>query len=103
MTTVLPLKKGQYLGNIVEIRYANGLIASVLTADPSEMSNDALHYHVNPIISFILEGDSVEKISRHTNERLAGDIRFYRAGELHQVKIKRFPSRNINFELENHF
>jgi AraC family transcriptional regulator len=103
VTDLLSLKKGQYLGNITRIRYADGIIASAATADPSEMSNAALHYHDNPIISFILEGDSIERIGHHTGQRSAGDIRFYHAGDLHQVMIKRFPSRNINFELENHF
>ncbi len=103
MTDPLSLTTGQYLGNITNIRYSEGIIASAVTADRLEIGNDAPHHHENPIISFILEGDSIERIDRHTNERSAGDIRFYRAGELHQVTIKRFPSRNINFELENQF
>lgn len=103
MTNLSALSKGQYLGNITNIRHIDGIVASAVTADRLEIGNDAPHYHENPIISFILEGDSTERIDRHINERSAGDIRFYRAGELHQVKIKRFPSRNINFELANHF
>jgi AraC family transcriptional regulator len=103
MENLLSLGKGQYLGKITNIRYAGGIIASAVAADPAESSNDALHYHENPIVSFILEGDSLERIDRRTSERSAGDLKFYRAGELHQVKIKRFPSRNINFELEDHF
>jgi len=100
---MLSLDKRQYLGRIITIREAEGIIASALAADPAEISNEAPHYHINPIISFVLEGNSVERIGRHTKPRSAGDSRFYRAGELHQVKIKRFPSRNINFELETHF
>lgn len=103
MTEILSLGKSEYLGDINYIRHMDGLVASAVTADPSEISNDAIHYHENPIISFILQGDSIERINQHRNLRSAGDIRFYRAGDLHQVKIKRFPSRNINFELENDF
>jgi AraC family transcriptional regulator len=103
MTNLLSLGKGQYLGNITNIHHTEGIIVSAATADPSELNNDAPHCHENPIISFILEGDSIEKIDRHTGERSAGDLKFYRAGDLHQVRIKRFPSRNINFELEDYF
>lgn len=103
MTGILSLGKSQYLGDINHIHYLDGMVASALTADPSEISNDALHYHENPIISFILHGDSIERINHSTNPRSAGDIRFYPAGALHQVKIKRFPSRNLNFELERDF
>lgn len=103
MNKIISLGKSQYLGEINRIRNIDGIIASAVTADPSEKSNDVLHYHENPIISFILQGDSIERINRHRNLRAAGDIRFYRAGDLHQVQIKRFPSRNINFELENTF
>ena len=101
--TILSLGKSEYLGEINYLRDLDGILASAVRADPSEISNDALHYHENPIISFILEGDSLERINRRQNLRSAGDIRFYRAGDLHQVTIKRFPSRNINFELEKDF
>jgi AraC family transcriptional regulator len=103
MTEILSLGKSEYLGDINYIRHIDGLVASAVSADPSEISNDAIHYHENPIISFILQGDSIETINHHRNLRSAGDIRFYRAGDLHQVKIQRFPSRNINFELEGDF
>lgn len=99
MSKILSLGESQYLGEIDYIRDVGGLTLSVLTADPLELSNDALHYHENPIISFILQGDSFERINQRTNRRRAGDWRFYRAGDLHQVKIERYPSRNINFEL----
>ncbi len=103
MTGILSLGKKQYLGNLTNIRFAEGVIISALTADPSETSNDVLHFHENPILSFILEGNSFEKINREINRRSAGDIRFYRAGDLHQVRIQNFPSRNINFELDSEF
>lgn len=103
VSEILSLGKSQYLGEIDYIRDVEGLTASVLTADPLELSNDALHYHENPIISFILQGDSFERINHRTNRRCAGDLRFYRAGDLHQVKIERYPSRNINFELNSGF
>jgi AraC family transcriptional regulator len=103
MTKIISLGKTQYLGDINYIRQIADAVASAVSADPLDASNDALHFHENPIISFILAGDSVERINRETNLRVAGDIRFYRAGDLHQVKIKRFPSRNLNFELETGF
>jgi len=103
MTKLLSLGKTQYLGNVIDLRFAGGIIFSAVSAESAEKGFDALHFHENPIISFILEGNSFERINRETNHRSAGDIRFYRAGDWHQVKIERFPSRNINFELESDF
>lgn len=97
------LKRGEYLGETTSVRDIGGVVASAVTAVQAEPGNGAEHIHENPIISFILEGDSFERIGRRSNLRSAGDIRFYQSGELHQVKIVRFPSRSINFEFESSF
>lgn len=97
------MSKAQYLGDTTDLRFAGGVIFSAVSAGAPIDGHDAAHFHENPIVSFILEGDSFERINRETNRRSAGDIRFYGAGDLHQVEIKNFPSRNINFELESDF
>lgn len=103
MTQPFSMSKAQYLGNTTDLRFADGIVFSAVSSFSPEIGHDAPHVHENPIISFILEGESYERINRATNQRRAGDIRFYGAGDLHQVKINKFPSRNINFELENEF
>lgn len=103
MSKILSLGKTQYLGETTDLRFADGIVFSTVSAAALVEGYDAAHFHENPIVSFILEGDSFERINRETNRRSAGDIRFYCAGDLHQVDIKNFPSRNINFELESDF
>lgn len=98
---LVTLRSNEYLGSIDTIRRFDGFTLSGLTADPNELTNVMPHCHENSIISFILAGDSVETVGRDTNMRHAGDLKFYRAGEFHQVVIKRFPSRNINFEIKH--
>lgn len=100
---ILSLGKTQYLGNTTDLRFADGVIFSAVSSNSPKIGHDAPHFHENPIINFILEGESVEKINRDINPRIAGDIRFYRAGDLHQVEIVNFPSRLLGFEFEKQF
>lgn len=103
MSKILSLGKTQYLGDTSDLRFADGVIFSAVSAKSFEIGQDAPHFHENPIVNFILEGESVEKINRETKLRIAGDIKFYRAGDLHQVEIKDFPSRLLSFEFERRF
>ena len=103
MSKILSLGKTQYLGNTTDLRFADGVIFSAVSADSFEIGHDAAHFHENSIINFTLEGDSIEKINRDMKPRIAGDISFFRAGDLHQVEIKKFPSRLLSFEFENRF
>lgn len=103
MTKPFSMSRAQYLGSTIDLRFADGIVFSAVSSFSPEIGHDAAHFHENPIVSFILEGESFERINRETNRRFAGDIRFYGAGDLHQVSINKFPSRNINFELEIEF
>jgi AraC family transcriptional regulator len=102
MSQLLSLDKGHYLGKIVDICYANGIIAGATTY-PKEALTSQMHYHDNLHISFVLQGGSVEKRIGNKYERLPGYIMFYHAGEPHQNIQKVFPSKNINLEVENEF
>lgn len=103
MSKILSLAKTKYLGNTTDLRFSDGVIFSAVSANRFETGLDELHFHENPIINFILEGSSVERINSGVKPRIAGDIRFYRAGDLHQVNIKSYPSRLLGFELESEF
>lgn len=103
MSNILSLGKTQYLGEMTDLRFTDGVVFSAVSSFEEQIGHDAPHSHENPIVSFILEGDSFEQINHKRNHRSAGDIRFYGAGDLHQVTIDKFPSRNINFEFESDF
>ena len=102
MTTVVSLNKGQYSGEIMHIQYLNGLTIGS-TSYSREAYISPLHYHENPHISFLLEGGHIEKRSNTSFERLPGDILFCNGGESHQFITKKFPSKNINLELDYQF
>ena len=102
MNKLLSLNRGHYLGKVVDICYADGVIAGVTTY-PKEAITSQMHYHDNLHISFVLQGGSFERRTRAEYERLIGNIMLYHAGEAHQNIQKIFPSKNINLEVENDF
>lgn len=95
--------KGEYLGYLNKMVDCHGVIASAVSATEPTLGYDAEHRHDNPILSFILEGFSTEMVGRSSGPRVSGDLRFYPSGELHQVTIHTFPSRNINLEFDSSF
>lgn len=103
MSTTVSLNKGQYVGNLTSLRCGNGIIASAAVAYVGEKGMDVAHRHENPFICLALEGGSIEKISRRSEERVAGDTTFCGAGEIHQVFIRTYSSKTVAFELENSF
>src|SRR5437870_1825507 len=102
MSTLLSLDRGRYLGKVVDICYAGGIIAGVTTY-PREIFTSQMHYHDNLHISFVLQGASVENRIGKKYERLPGNIMFYHAGEVHQNIQTIFPSKNINLEIDSEF
>jgi len=54
------LEQGQYAGNILKEQQADGILASV-SAYHKHQFNDNWHCHVNPHISFVLQGGCSEK------------------------------------------
>jgi AraC family transcriptional regulator len=94
------LEQGQYVGNILKEQQADGIFASV-SAYHQHLFNDNWHCHVNPHISFVLQGGCSEK-KKNQYERLPGRITFYQAGEPHQI-IRMFQSVHINLEMTEDF
>ena len=90
------LEQGQYVGNILKEQQADGILASV-SAYHQHLFNDNWHCHVNPHISFVLQGGCSEK-KKNQYERLPGRITFYQAGEPHQI-IRMSRSVHINLEM----
>jgi len=102
MMDTVSLNKGQYTGEIVEIQYLNGLTVGS-TSYSAEAHISPLHYHQNPHVSFLLKGGHVEKRTKGLFERLPGDILFCHGGEPHQFITQKFPSKNVNLELDYEF
>ncbi len=102
MNKLLSLDRGNYLGKVVDICYADGIIVGTTTYS-KEAFTSQMHYHDNLHISFVLQGGSIEKRIGSEYERLPNNIMFYRAGEIHQNIQKVFPSKNINLEIEKDF
>src|SRR3569832_379888 len=98
--TMQILEQGQYVGNILKEQLVVGILAS-LSAYHQHLINDNWHCHVNPHISFVLQGGCSEK-KKNLYERLPGRITFYQAGEPHQI-IRMFQSVHINLEKTEDF
>jgi len=94
------LEQGQYVGNILKEQQSEGILASV-SAYHQHLFNDNWHCHVNPHISFVLQGGCSEK-KKNQYERLPGRITFYQAGEPHQI-VRMFQSVHINLEMTEDF
>lgn len=94
------LEQGQYAGNILKEQQADGILASI-SAYHKHQFNDNWHCHVNPHISFVLQGGCSEK-KKNQYERLPGRITFYQAGEPHQI-LRMSHSVHINLEMTEDF
>jgi AraC family transcriptional regulator len=99
---MLALEKGTYLGKVLDLSQAGGIFAGATSYYPNDGTN-LMHYHENPHLSFVLKGGGIVKSRRSEYERLPGEMMFFRAGEPHQCIAKRFPTRNVNLEIETAF
>jgi len=94
---------GQYSGTVVNSsKLDDGLIAGITSYNEKQI-NPKFHHHENPHLSLVLQGGNIENRRTGRIERKAGDLIFYRSGELHQTLPATIDSKNINLEIENHF
>jgi AraC family transcriptional regulator len=99
---MLALGKGAYLGKVLDLSQADGILAGVTSYRQGDGAG-LMHYHENSHLSFVLRGGGVEKRKSSQFERLPGQIMFFHAGESHQSVNKLFPARNVNLEIEPDF
>lgn len=99
---MLILEKGAYLGKVLDLSEAGGILAGATSYFPND-GTGVMHYHENSHLSFVMSGGGVEKRKSSEFERLPGQIMFFHAGEKHQCLNKRFPARNVNLEIESAF
>jgi AraC family transcriptional regulator len=99
---MLMLEKGTYLGRVLDLSEADGILAGATSYYPGD-GTEVMHYHENPHLSFMLRGGGVIKLKSAEFERLSGQLMFFHAGEAHQCISKLFPARNVNLEIESAF
>lgn len=99
---MLILEKGTYLGKVLDLSQAGGIFAGATSYSPDDGTN-LMHYHKNPHLSFVLKGGGIVKSKQSECERMPGQMMFFHAGEPHQCITKRFPTQNVNLEIESSF
>lgn len=97
------LAPATYLGIRTGYQQAYGLGVSVTSYQPGALLDTSFHAHVNPHLTLLLQGGTLEKRQRGQYERRTGDLVFFHAGEGHQNSHTLLPSRNINLEFSADF
>jgi AraC family transcriptional regulator len=99
---MVALEKQRYLGNVDNKLKADGVIVGAQTFR-KKTSAEAIHYHENSHINFVLQGGVLDKRKNCEAERLSGELMFFHAGESHQTFIKTFPTKSINLVIDHKF
>lgn len=100
---MLILSAAQYLGTNQTYLNTNGVYVNLTHYTQENLQNNSLHAHVNPHLTLLLQGGTIEKRGKCTYERKAGDIAFFSAAEPHCNTNTLSGSKNINFEFEPTF
>lgn len=96
---MLMLERGAYLGKVLDLSEVDGIFAGATSYYPDD-GTTLMHYHENPHLSFVLNGGGIVKDKSSEFERAPGQLMFFHAGEAHQCITKRFPTQNVNLEIE---
>ncbi|MEW6733570.1 MAG: hypothetical protein AB1489_19735, partial [Acidobacteriota bacterium] len=91
------LSKGKSTGKIVNSLDTNGVVISTTYYSVEECSQGR-HYHENPHICFLLQGEDIESRNNLSYQRKTGDIYFYYAGEVHASISRKDISKHTNIE-----
>lgn len=97
----LALNQGRYQREVVKLPRIGSCL--YLTTHHETAATDLLHYHETAHLSFVLNGGVIDKRKSSEDERISGELMFFRAGEPHQSIYRGFPVRNINIELNSGF
>lgn len=101
MKEILKLNKGIYSGNVQELKEHAGFITSKTVYEGDYHAD--FHYHENPHLSFILQGGNFEYKNGKASVRNAGEVLFYRSGELHKTLPTIAKTKNLNLEIDTDF
>lgn len=96
------LGTGESTGKIVNSLSINGAIINT-THYSVEECGQGMHYHENPHICFLFQGEDIESRNNHSYRRKTGDIYFYFAGEKHASLSRKSISKHTNIEFGEAF
>lgn len=99
---MIALQKSCYLGQLINIKQAGGVIASV-TSYPDVTYAENMHYHENFVLSLVLKGGNIEKTKSKNIERFPGTVTCHDAGEPHQSTLMQSGSCHVNLEVPDQF
>lgn len=97
------LDPGCYLGNTRGTAYANGIWVAVTRYAAEDLPNCALHAHVNPHLTLLLRGATLETRAGRRYERMTGQTVFFYGDEPHQNSQTLIGSQNLNVEFDPRF
>lgn len=97
------LDPGCYLGHTHSAAYHNGIRVAVTRYAAEDLPNCALHAHVNPHLTLLLRGATLETRAGRRYERRAGQTVFFYGGEPHQNSQTLIGSQNLNVEFDPRF
>lgn len=101
MNEIIKLNKGNYSGEVQNLKEYAGFITSKTTYVENYQSE--FHYHENPHLSFILQGGNYEHKKSQKSVKNSGDVLFYHSGELHKTIPTNQQTKNLNLEIDTHF
>lgn len=94
------LTKERYLGH-TKRSYTDAPGLSVIETQYHSKVFEGWHSHENAHITLFLKGGTLEKRKQGSHSVAPGSILFYHSDELHLNSETKFPSVNINIEIEN--
>ncbi len=97
------LDTAQYLGTNKSSIQAGDVFISLTHYVEEKTPGFPMHAHLNPHVTLLLQGGTVEKWNKGVYEHLAGDLVYYPAGEPHHNLQTFVGSKNINVEFEPSF
>jgi AraC family transcriptional regulator len=99
---MIALSSGKSTGTILRSFSSEGVI--IHTAEYSaEECHFGMHYHENPHLCFLLQGEDTECRKHSSYTRKTGDIHFYHAGEEHSSLSRTATTKNTLVEFEQTF
>lgn len=92
----LSINQGRYLRESLYLKRMDCTV--YVTTHEETAKTDLLHYHAEPHMSFVLSGGVIDKRRSTETERVACDLMYFDAGEIHQSLYRQFPVRSLNIE-----
>lgn len=99
---MIALSTGKSTGIVLRSFSRNGIIINT-TEYSAEECRFGMHYHENPHLCFLLQGEDTESRKYASYTRKAGDIFFYHAGEEHASITRSLLTKNTIIEFEQSF